>query len=105
MPDLERCLKPDGIFAAVEKFAVNTYEVCHELKIRIPEQIKVISFSNLSATALFDPPLSAIVQPAYEIGKEAANVLFKVVEKKKLLAKESKLTIPSFIIERRSTSK
>ena len=97
--------RPDGVFAAIEKFAVNTYEVCHELKIRIPEQLKVVSFSNLSATALFDPPLSTIVQPAYEIGREAAIILFKVIEKKKLLAKENKLTIPSYVVERRSTSK
>lgn len=59
----------DGIFAAVEKLAINTYQVCHELEINIPETIKVISFSNLSAAALFDPPLSTIVQPAYNIGK------------------------------------
>jgi LacI family transcriptional regulator len=97
--------KPDGIFAAVEKFAFNTYEVCHEMKIDIPGQLKVISFSNLSASALFDPPLSTVVQPAYQIGKEAAVVLFKVIEKKMLLTKENKVMIPSFIIERKSTSK
>lgn len=97
--------KPDGIFASVEKFAVNTYEVCHELRINIPRQLKVVSFSNLSAAALFDPPLSTIVQPAYEIGKEAAAILFKIVEKKMLLSNEKKLTIPSRIVERRSTAK
>jgi len=102
---LENKEKPDAIFAAVEKFAFNTYEVCNEMKIRIPDQLKVISFSNLSASALFDPPLSTVVQPAYEIGKEAAVILFKVIEKKVLLAKENKMTIPSYIIERRSTSK
>ena len=72
----------DGIFAAVEKLAINTYQVCHELKIRIPQDIKVISFSNLAAAALFDPPLSTIVQPAYAIGKEATTILFKMIEKK-----------------------
>jgi len=102
---LQSTEKPDGIFAAVEKFAFNTYEVCNELKIRIPEQVKVISFSNLSASALFNPPLSTVVQPAYQIGREAAVILFKVIEKKILLAKENKLTIPSYITERKSTSK
>ena len=29
---LESEQRPDGIFAAVEKFAVNTYEVCHEMQ-------------------------------------------------------------------------
>lgn len=101
---LQRPQPPDGIFAAVEKFVINTYEVCRELGICIPQQLKVISFSNLAAAGLFDPPLSAIVQPAYEIGKEAATILFKLVEKKMLLPNEKKVTIPSVIQERRSTS-
>ncbi len=95
----------DGIFAAVEKLAVNTYQVCHILNINIPRDVRVISFSNLAAAALFDPPLSAIVQPAYEIGKEATTILFKIIEKKMLLPAERKITIPSHIVERRSTSK
>ncbi|HET6993428.1 MAG TPA: LacI family DNA-binding transcriptional regulator, partial [Chitinophagaceae bacterium] len=97
--------RPDGIFAAIEKFAVNTYEVCHELNICIPQQLKVVSFSNLPAAALFDPPLSTIVQPAYEIGKEAATILFKIIEKKMLLPNEKKVTIASQIVERKSTGK
>jgi len=97
--------RPDGIFAAVEKFAVNTYEVCHEMNIAIPQQLKLVSFSNLAAAALFDPPLSTIVQPAYEIGKEAATILFKIVEKKMLLPNEKRVMIASQIIERKSTWK
>jgi LacI family transcriptional regulator len=67
--------------------------------------LKVVSFSNLAAAALFDPPLSAVVQPAYEIGKEAAAILFKIVEKKMLLPNEKKVTIASQIIERKSTGR
>lgn len=98
-------LRPDGIFCAVERFAVNTYEVCHQLGIVIPKELKVISFSNLTAAALFDPPLSTVVQPAYDIGYKAAETLFKLIEQKKLRPAEKKLIIPSTIIERRSTSK
>jgi len=95
---------PDGIFAAVEKFAINTYQVCNERKISIPTQLKVISFSNYSATALFNPPLSSIIQPAYEIGREAAAILFKIIENKKLLTSEKKVILPSQIIYRGSTA-
>ena len=96
--------RPDGIFAAVEKFAVNTYEVCRELDIKVPQHLKVISFSNLSAAALFNPPLSTIVQPAYDIGKESAAILFKIIDKKKLLSSEKKIVIPSHLVIRESTT-
>lgn len=95
--------RPDAIFAAVEKLAINTYEVCRELGIRIPQDLKVMSYSNLPATALFDPALSTIVQPAYQIGKEAGSILFKLIEKKPLFASERKTSIPSRIINRAST--
>jgi LacI family transcriptional regulator len=96
--------RPDGIFAAIEKFAVNTYEVCKELNLQIPQDVKVISFSNLQAAALFDPALSTIIQPAYDIGREAANILFKIIEKKMLMPYEKKMILPSQLIERASTA-
>jgi LacI family transcriptional regulator len=95
----------DGIFAAIEKFAVNTYEVCKELNLQIPHNVKVISFSNLQAAALFDPALSTIIQPAYDIGREAANILFKIIYKKMLMPYEKKMILPSQLIERASTAK
>jgi hypothetical protein len=40
---------PDGIFATAEKLAVITYELCRELNINIPNDLKIISFSNLQS--------------------------------------------------------
>ncbi|HYC30007.1 MAG TPA: LacI family DNA-binding transcriptional regulator [Chitinophagaceae bacterium] len=100
---LKPAQRPDGIFAAVEKPAFNTYEVCRELHLNIPKQVKVISFSNLSATALFDPPLSTIVQPAYEIGRESATVLCKLIDDKKLFPAERNIVLPSELVIREST--
>jgi LacI family transcriptional regulator len=95
--------RPDAVFGSIEKFAINTYQICKEMKIAIPHELKVIGFSNSPAISLFDPPLSTITQPAYEIGREAASSLFKLVEKKVLLPAENKQVIPSQIIERLST--
>jgi LacI family transcriptional regulator len=101
---LLRKQRPDGIFASVEKLAINTYEVCRELKIEIPATLKVVSFSNLTAAALFHPPLTTVVQPAYDIGKEAANILFRIIDKKVLSRQEKKIIIPSTLVMRASTN-
>jgi LacI family transcriptional regulator len=79
---LQREDRPDGIFAAVEKLAISAYETCNELKLKIPKDIKVITFSNSYNAALLNPSLTTITQPAYEMGRESANILFKLVEKK-----------------------
>lgn len=102
---LKRKNKPDGIFASVEKLALDTYQVCHELGIKIPEEVKVIGFSNLGTADLLHPSLTTITQPAYEIGKEAAAILFKIIEKKGTQVSYDKKTISSFLMERDSTRK
>jgi len=94
---------PDGIFASVENLAIATYNVCHDLKIRIPQQIKVICFSNLRTASLLDPPLSTIAQPAFEMGKEACALLFRRIEKKYIPNKTEHLVLKSTLVIREST--
>ena len=95
--------RPDGIFASVEKLAINSYEICEELKLNIPRDIKIISFSNLQAAALLNPSLTTITQPAYEIGHEAASILFKLIEKKGYNYLLEKTILKSTLIPRNST--
>jgi LacI family transcriptional regulator len=78
-------------------------KTCYELQIVIPGQLKVISFSNSAVSALFNPPLSCIIQPAYEMGKKATTLLFRMIEKKELLPTDYDTMIRSEIIERGST--
>lgn len=75
-------LKPDGIISSIEEFALPVYYVCKEIGLTIPDDLKIISFSNLNTAALLNPSLSTITQPAFEIGREAAGFLFKILEKK-----------------------
>jgi len=100
---LKRKNRPDGIFASVEKLAISTYEICEELKLNIPKDIKIISFSNLQTAALLNPSLTTITQPAYEIGHEAASILFKLIEKRGFNFLLEKTVLKSTLIERNST--
>jgi LacI family transcriptional regulator len=95
--------KPDGIFAAVEKLAISTYHVCEQLSMNIPNDVKVISFSNLETASLLCPSLTTITQPAYDIGNKAAEVLFKILEKKRINIQNERIVLKSTLITRRST--
>jgi LacI family transcriptional regulator len=101
---LEKKSRPDGIVSSVEKLAISVYTVCNELKISIPGLLKVICFTNLQTAPLLQPPLTTITQPAFEMGKTAAIVLFKALKKKNLndLHKESTV-IKSVLMVRNST--
>jgi LacI family transcriptional regulator len=100
---LSRKNRPDGIFASVEKLAITTYEICEALNLNIPKDVKIISFSNLQTAALLNPSLTTITQPAFEIGREAASILFKLVEKRGFNFLLEKTELKSILVERNST--
>jgi len=93
----------DGIFASVERYAILTYEACRELKLSIPNDVKVISFSNLQTASLLDPSMTTITQPAFEIGKTAASMLFKALDKKSFVLTNETIVLQSALIKRAST--
>lgn len=95
--------RPDGLFTSIESFALIAYEICKELKIRIPQDLKIITFSNLRTANLLAPSLTTITQPAFEIGEAAALQLIKAIEKPKNYVPEN-IIIKSGLVERASTS-
>jgi LacI family transcriptional regulator len=97
--------RPNGMIASVEKLATNIYLVCDDLQLRIPEDVAVISFSNLKTASILDPPLTTITQPAFEMGKAAASLLFKSFEKKNFQLNTESQSFPSVLNVRNSTVK
>ena len=96
--------RPDGIFASVEKLAIASYHVCNDLGLNIPCDVKIISFCNLETASLLKPSLTTITQPAFNIGKRAAVILFKTLEKKKA-ANNEKIVLVSELVVRDSTKR
>jgi len=102
---LKKKNRPDGIFASIEQLALQTYIICEELNLRIPEDIKIICFSNLKTAGLLNPSMTTITQPAFEMGREAASILFKLVEKKGHHFLQEKTILNSTLIKRNSTKR
>jgi LacI family transcriptional regulator len=91
--------QPDAFLGASESMALLLYEISRQQGQFIPENYQLISFTNLAAARFLSPSLSAIVQPAFEIGKEAAELLFKVIKKKKIYPAEGSPTLSSVLLE------
>lgn len=76
---LEQGIKPDAVFAANDEEAYGVYETCKEVGLKIPEDVAVIGFSNDEISAVMEPPLTTVEQPAFEIGEAAANLLLEEI--------------------------
>lgn len=97
--------KPDGIFASVERLAISTIRVAQEEGIQIPEDLKLICFSCLDIADLLNPSLSVVKQPAFAMGKEAANFLFQTLHKPLELRRQQTTLLQSSLIFQDSSRK
>jgi LacI family transcriptional regulator len=95
--------RPSGIVASVEKLATPVYEACEQLKLKIPKDVKVVCFSNLDTASFLNPSLTTVTQPAFEMGRSAATILFKALQKENFNLTRESLVIPSSLVARRST--
>lgn len=96
--------RPDGIIASVEKLAVQVYQACRERGLNIPGDIKVVGFSNLVTASFLNPSLTTVTQPAFEMGRAAATLLFKALGNKGFSLSQHIQVIPSELQVRDSTS-
>ena len=73
---------PDAILAVNDPVAFGAYEIIRSKGLKIPNDIAVIGFSNNPNSALIEPSLTTVEQPAFEIGKQAAEILFQQIKTK-----------------------
>jgi LacI family transcriptional regulator len=65
-----------------------------------------IGFTNTLVGDLFSPPISAIRQPAFEIGQTATEFLFEIIESKRPITKfETKVLETGLVIRESSLKK
>ena len=92
---------PDAIFAVNDPVAIGAYQRIKEAKLKIPDDIALIGFSNNKITSLVDPQITTIDQPSFEMGKMAAEILIQTIEDK--LTEPKTLVLDTTLIVRGST--
>jgi LacI family transcriptional regulator len=74
--------KPDAIFVAGDRLSMGCLSVLQNLKISVPQDIAIVGFSNSDVLDLFNPPLTSVRQPAFEMGQLATEMLLQLIEAK-----------------------
>ncbi|MFA6246024.1 MAG: LacI family DNA-binding transcriptional regulator [Mucilaginibacter sp.] len=95
--------RPDGIISSIEELVLPCYAICRELNINIPDDLKIVSFSNLKTAPFLNPSLTTITQPAFEIGETAATLILKLLNNKQVDTGED-VVLKSALIKRGSTA-
>lgn len=67
--------RPDPIFVVNDPTAIESLICLKENNVKIPDEISQVCFSNAPHSTFVDPPLTAVVQPHFEIEKTAVQLL------------------------------
>jgi len=75
--------RPEAIFIASDRLTTSCISVLKKSGLKVPNDIALIGFTNSDVAELFDPPLTVIRQPAFQIGQIATEILIQTIESKR----------------------
>lgn len=70
----------DGVFINTDLVAIGALTEFRNQGVRVPEDIKVVGFSNWFMSSVISPSLTTIDQPGYQMGETAFDQLFIEIE-------------------------
>ncbi len=74
--------RPQAMFTAQDKLSTGCLMAFKKLDPDFAAKIKIAGFTNSAVVDLFNPPITAVRQPAFEMGQAATQLLIKLIESK-----------------------
>lgn len=94
--------KPEAILFANDQMLFGAMKALSEEGLRVPRDCAVIGFDNVPLCSYFEPTITSIEIPKYELGQAATQLLFSLIKGEKT---QTPLWFPVRLIERESTGK
>lgn len=76
---LQLDIRPDALFCLNDPVAIGVLLECRKRKIRVPEELALVGFSDNPLASQITPSLTTVAQPAYEMGAAAAKLLLEQI--------------------------
>ena len=77
---LQRPHRPTAIFVSNGLMAIGVLRAIAQANLRCPQEIAVASFDDSDLSEVLNPPLTSVVQPAYEIGYRGVELLLERIQ-------------------------
>jgi LacI family transcriptional regulator len=77
---LERGTLPTAIFVHNDLMAIGVIVTLTRAGLHVPDDVAVIGYDGAEIASLYDPPLSTVAQPTYELGAHAMTALSDQIE-------------------------
>ncbi|WP_322906145.1 LacI family DNA-binding transcriptional regulator [Paenibacillus campi] len=93
----------DGVIASNDIVATAVLHEALRLGKKVPDDVQVVGFDDIPLSSLLSPALSTIRQPAYDMGRAAAQLLIDLVEGAPVI--KHTIQMPVAFVERETTHK
>jgi len=91
-----------AVFVANNNLAVECMNCLSELKLRVPQDIAIISFDDIDLFKFCYPPITSISQPVEQIGRESVQLLLETINSENGESKNKHRTLETDLKVRRS---
>ncbi|HEU4323993.1 MAG TPA: LacI family DNA-binding transcriptional regulator [Roseiflexaceae bacterium] len=98
---LRQTVRPTALFVGSDTMAMGVLRACHELGLRIPQDIALVGFDNLPTAQYANPPLTTVNQPITEMGATAVRVLIERIKNTRYDHRQ--LRLPTHLVVRESS--
>ncbi|GAA0554329.1 LacI family DNA-binding transcriptional regulator [Chitinophaga japonensis] len=96
---------PDGVFAANDTTAITIMEYCRQLNLRVPEDIKIVGYSNDPRSQIITPSITSVDQYPEMMGERVVAALTELLHTPPAAQhRYSQEIIPIQLIERASSA-
>lgn len=95
--------KPTAIFASNDIMAFGLIQRAHEMNVKVPEDVSIVGFDDISLSSLVNPPLTTVRHPMLEMGIKAVELLINKLDDR--LDVKINFNLENTLIVRKSTKK
>jgi LacI family transcriptional regulator len=95
----------DAIFFATNYLCVRGLKAIKALKLRIPNDLAIVSFDEYELFEMYSPPVSTVSQPVEQISEHVINLLLAKLDPTLHDKKNQKIILPTSFISRQSSGK
>jgi LacI family repressor for deo operon, udp, cdd, tsx, nupC, and nupG len=98
---LARPVRPTAVFAANDEIAIGAIRAIHAAGLKVPEDISVIGYDDQRLGRIYDPPLTTVHIPTFDLGYQA------MVKLRRILAREDyehDVLLPTHVVKRGTTA-
>ncbi len=96
---------PEAIFTLNNNLTSTCLKHLHNLSVKVPEQMALIGFDDVTYFSFTQPSISAIAQPTDQIAEKAFDLLLRQIEQKNIPQNERNIQLEVNIIIRESSIK